>query len=258
MRFKYKNSLTKEKADLYTYYIRRVKMVVEYIILAVLLVASVTLFLTLRTKQANEKSLIAKTFASLVFVAISVLAIVQEPAKFKALFSLGLVCGLVGDIILDLKVMYPEKSKTYFNFGTLMFGIGHTLFFMAVLVYKEGMVLTGFWWVALSSLLFGAMISYLIIKLSPKMNLDMTGYKPQCMAYSTLLIFMMLISLMLAICNVKLCWILADGFALFFVSDMVLSMQYFGGKEQNKVLIIVNHVLYYLAQLAIASWVFFV
>jgi hypothetical protein len=37
----------------------------------------------------------------------------------------------------------------------------------------------------------------------------------------------------------------------------VLSTQYFGGKPDDKLLIIVNHLLYYAAQICIAS-VFFV
>lgn len=227
--------------------------------MAVLFVASVVLFLINRTKQANEKSLILKSFASLMFVAIGVLSLLKlNNVSTKALVCLGMVCGLVGDIILDLKVMYPEKSKTYFNYGTLMFGVGHTLYFMGIIMFKQDQIITGFWWVALSSVLLALLLSALIVKYSPKMGLDMAGYKTQCIIYSTLLIFMALISVVLAICGIKLCWLLAVGFVLFFVSDLILSMQYFGGKEQNKAMIIANHVLYYVAQLLIASWIFFI
>ncbi len=227
--------------------------------MAVLFAVSVFLFLLKRTQQATDKSLILKSFASLMFVAIGVLSLLKlNNVSTKALICLGMVCGLVGDIILDLKVMYPEKSKTYFNYGTLMFGVGHILYFMGIIMFKQDQIITGFWWVALSSVLLALLLSALIVKFSPKMGLDMTGYKTQCIIYSTLLIFMALISVVLAICGIKLCWLLAVGFVLFFVSDLILSMQYFGNKEQNKAMIIANHVLYYVAQLLIASWIFFI
>lgn len=234
-------------------------MLLSYILMSVLFGVSVFLFLIKRTQQATEKSLILKSFASLMFVAIGALSLLKiNDTPTKALVCLGMVCGLIGDIILDLKVMYPEKSKTYFNFGTLMFGVGHVLYFMSIVLYIQNQVVTGFGWVALSSLLFAIVISILIVKFSPKMKLDMLGYKTQCILYSTLLVFMALITTVLAICGIKLCWILASGFVLFFVSDLILSMQYFGNKEQNKAMIIANHVLYYVAQLLIASWIFFI
>lgn len=234
-------------------------MLLSYILMAVLFVASVVLFLVNRTKRATDKSLILKSFASLMFVAIGVMSLLKVyDVSAKALICLGMVCGLVGDIILDLKVMYPEKSKPYFNFGTLMFAMGHILYFMGILFYVQDQIITGFWWVALSSVLLAGLLSVLIVKFSPKMGLDMTGYKAQCAIYSTLLIFMALTTTVLAICGIKLCWLLAVGLILFFASDLILSMQYFGNKEQNKAMIIANHALYYVAQFLIASWIFFI
>ena len=43
------------------------------------------------------------------------------------------------------------------------------------------------------------------------------------------------------------------GLVLFFASDLVLSTQYFGGQQDNKILTIVNHVLYYAAQVMIVG-----
>lgn len=234
-------------------------MLLAYLLLGVLFIASVTLFLVKRSKQATAKSLILKSFSSLIFVAVGVLALFKVDAtQTKALICLGLVCGLIGDIILDLKVMYPENSKIYFNFGTLMFGVGHILYFMGVFVYIKDQTVTGFGWVAITSLLLSLVISLLIAKCAPKLKLDMADNKVACVSYSTLLIFMALITIILAICGIKLCWLLAVGFVLFLASDLILSVQYFGGKEQNKALIIANHTLYYIAQFLIVSWIFFI
>ena len=53
-------------------------------------------------------------------------------------------------------------------------------------------------------------------------------------------------------------FILAIGFGLFLASDLVLSMQYFGGKKTDKTLTFVNHLLYYAAQIVIAMFIYFI
>ena len=234
-------------------------MLYIYVALTILCLASVGVFLHLRKKSASEFSLVAKTFASLVFVAIGVISLFKAGnTEVKALFVLGLVCGLIGDIILDLKIMHPMKGRTYFNFGTLMFGLGHIVYFLGVLALINNKHATGFLWMALAALALSVVMSIGIVKMSPKLGLDMIGYKWQCGLYSVALNFMMLVSICLAICWQPICWIMAVGFTLFLASDLILSMQYFGGKEKNKALIVVNHVLYYAAQILLASFIFFI
>lgn len=232
-----------------------------YAALVALCLVGVGLFLAFRTKQATAKSLIAKTFASLVFVALAVVGLLNAGNIIvKAMFILALVCGLIGDIILDLKIMHPENKKTYFNFGTLMFGTGHILYFIGVFMYLSNLapaVVSQYWWVALCALGVSVVMAIATVKSAPMLKLDMTGYKWQCGLYSTLLTFMMIISICISFV-VPMCWILAAGFTLFLASDLVLSTQYFGGKEQNKKLIVINHVLYYVAQILLASFLFFI
>jgi len=47
------------------------------------------------------------------------------------------------------------------------------------------------------------------------------------------------------------------GSILFLLSDLVLSMTYFDGKD-SKIMIIINHVLYYAAQFSIAVAVLYI
>ena len=60
------------------------------------------------------------------------------------------------------------------------------------------------------------------------------------------------------IVNILPMYVLSIGFVLFLLSDLVLSMQYFGDKLHDKKLIIINHSLYYLAQIIIAMFLFLV
>lgn len=225
---------------------------------AVLCLVAVGVFLAWRTKQANAKSLMAKTVASVFFILMAVVSLfVPGNVQTKILFVFGLVCGLIGDIILDLKVMYPADSQKYLNFGTLMFGIGHLCYLAGVLILVLPYQVTGFWWMTGSALALSFALAAVIQVMSPKLKLDMTGFKWQSILYSAELTFMMLISICLSLVF-PIMWILAAGFTLFLASDLVLSMQYFGGKQDSKVLTIVNHVLYYLAQVLIAGFLIFI
>lgn len=229
-----------------------------YSSIVALCVISVALFLSIRTVGANSHSLIFKTFASLMFVIIGALSIISGAnPKVKILFVLGLVFGLVGDILLDLKVMHPDSESTYLNSGMMMFGCGHVLYFLGIIIFVADKDVTGFGWVLLSGLVFSLIVGALIVKFAPNLKMNFTGYKIQNWLYSSVLIFMTIISVALAVV-LPATIPLAVGFVLFLASDLVLSMQYFGGKQSSNGLTIANHVLYYVAQILIASFVWFI
>lgn len=233
-------------------------MVYIYSLLVALFIIAVTLFLLIRVSYKNEHSLVLKTIASLIFVAIGLISIIKgNDIRLKAVFTFGLICGLIGDILLDLKVMYNQQEKVYLNCGMLMFGMGHIAYFFGLIVYISDKVLTGYGWVLLASFILSLLLGALIVRFSPILKMDFTGYKWQNFLYSSILIFMTLASVCLSIV-VSYAWIMAAGFILFLASDLVLSMQYFGGKQDSKVLTIINHVLYYVAQLLLATFIFFI
>jgi hypothetical protein len=84
---------------------------------------------------------------------------------------------------------------------------------------------------------------------SKKMKLDFGKYLWQTVGYTFILSFMTVYTIILAINGMT--FIPAIGLGLFFLSDVVLSLQYFGGKIANKPLIAINHALYYLAQITL-------
>jgi uncharacterized membrane protein YhhN len=99
-------------------------MIATYILGALSLVLCIV-FCIFRSKQANVWSLALKTSASLAFVLCGLFAINATASYTSTLFIIaGLVFGLVGDIVLDLKIMYPTQSNQYFVTGTSAFAIG--------------------------------------------------------------------------------------------------------------------------------------
>lgn len=225
------------------------------VVCAVLAIA----FMVMRVWKGGLAGVIVKTLASVAFVSTGVLGIAMSELCNKvplALIVIGLLCGMVGDILLDLKVVY-DNDKFYLNFGMLSFGLGHVAYFtafsMLALATMDSLLLpiliaVGAAVVLTVGTVFGG------IKM---MKLDFGKFLWQTIAYSFVLTFMMAYTLVLAIMGGGM-WLTFVGLLLFFLSDVVLSTQYFGGQLHNKVFIVINHTLYYAAQIILAIIVFLV
>jgi len=214
------------------------------------------LFLIIRTTIGGAYAIITKALASFAFIGLGVVGMATTGMSVFALcVIMGLVCGLIGDILLDNKIIYPEHSNIYLNAGMASFGIGHVFYFIAlssiaISIGKSGIIL-------LLSLAVSLVATFGIMLLSKPLKLDFGKFFYQSLAYTLILTFMTTYSITLA-CYVSNLWVLAIGLTLFFLSDLVLSTQYFGGKQDNKMLIWINHILYYAAQIMIACTLFLV
>lgn len=209
-----------------------------------------TTFIIVRVQKGGMTALYLKALASVGFVGLGlVMFFGYAPADWKSIFViLGLVMGLAGDVLLDFKIVQKEKSDTYLNWGMLAFGVGHIFYFVyLVLQLPEFNV-----WGLIIAIGVAALITFAIIKfIAPLMKLDFGKFKWQSAAYSFVLSFVMLYAITCAVLTPSF-WLIALGLSLIFVSDLILSTMYFGGKENDKLLCILNHAVYYLGQIAIA------
>jgi uncharacterized membrane protein YhhN len=158
---------------------------------------------------------------------------------------MGLVCGLIGDILLDLKIVYTESSSLYQHGGMIAFLAGHLFYLTALIIFF------GFSWIPVIIALALAIIIALVSKYILKFNF--AEHTIDTYAYSFVLSYMMTQACYAAVtqgftaCTV----LLAAGSILFLLSDLVLVMTYYDGKD-SRPFIAVNHVLYYAAQFTIA------
>ena len=213
------------------------------------------LFCIFRANKANVYSLILKIVASLCFILCGIFAVRgASPSgnllSIDLLIICGLVCGLVGDIVLDLKVMYPQQNNQYFISGTSAFSLGHVFYFLATVFYNSEISPKTLPWNILASIGIALILTTVIMLSSKKMNMQFGKMFYVVAFYSLILTFMLSYSIAVAIFS-PIFWIFAGGMIAFILSDLVLSMQYFGNRHE-KVWIYVNHILYYLAQIAIA------
>lgn len=217
------------------------------------------LFIIFRIIKGGEVAVLLKALASLSLVATAVVGLGTcelDNTTPAILIVVGLLFGMAGDILLDLKVVY-DNDKVYLNGGMLSFALGHIAYFASFtliafksLDYLEFPLIVSFW--------SAIVLTFAIIVLGKSvMKLDFGKYLWQSIGYTFILSFMVVYAMILSIYNAGL-WYAVIALGLFFVSDLVLSTQYFGGKLQSKPLIAINHILYYSAQIIIAMLVFLI
>ena len=210
---------------------------------------ALTVFLIARDRNGSVQALHLKTLTSFLFIAVAFMSFIVNPgqgvATFAMLIMMGLICGLIGDIVLDLKVMYRESSSLYQHGGMVAFLVGHMYYLAALIIYF------GFSWMPVVIALVLAVIIGLVSKFILKFNF--AEHTISTYAYSFFLSYMMTQACYAAItqgfttCTV----LLAAGAILFLLSDLVLVMIYYDNKD-SRPFIAANYILYYAAQYTIA------
>ena len=225
-------------------------------ILTIFGILSVSFFLWLRVSRRYVEATIFKTFASLLFVATGSIAWHAGGAGFWGTFILlGLVFGLTGDVFLDLKVAYSADSEKWTSAGMAAFAFGHVLYLTGVFIDAGSFLAKPVSWLAIPVLLAAGFTAGVWV-VAPKMQLHYGKFLIPSLSYAFLLSFFVLVCGKLFI-QTHFAWrwgLLLFGAFLFLVSDLILSLQYFGPKqhENNRIWIITNHATYYMAQFSIA------
>lgn len=254
-----------------------------YFLLAVGIVMLI-LFLIARDKKSSMLAIILKTVTSLFFIATGLAAMVENGVAHDldkialpcALVLMGLVLGMVGDITLDFKIYFKGLEGEYANagkdkdsmmyFGMLAFGIGHVLYITSMAIRFPGYEMNVLWSALISIAVVAVMFCVTIFAL----KMQFGKFLIPSIIYAFLLCWFVVMSVM----YVKPAGasassiVLLVGSILFVISDMVLSMTYFSKPEdyqrqgalnpESRLMIIVNHVTYYLAQFLIALSLLFI
>ena len=232
-----------------------------FIALALGIVATIA-FLVKRVKEGGVKAAMLKAFASTLFIATGVAATASVIGADKFSFALfvvmGLVMGLMGDIWLDLKWVYPETNDTYTFAGFGSFMIGHFFYLAGLFIHYADFTKPLYIVIpAVIALLLGGGV----VILEKPMKMVYGKFKAITGVYGFVLGFMTFLSSSLALMHnfgeMTLNFMFVGG-VLFLLSDLILSGTYFGEGKRRPVDIVTNHVAYYAAQFVIASAVLFI
>jgi len=233
------------------------------IVSCVLGLVAVLAFLITCNKKRSVPGVFTKMVASIFFIATAffgvnhVISATADMAviKYGLMVIMGLVFGLLGDIYLDQKWVYPKDDEKYLYAGFAVFAIGHFFYVGAMIMQAE----LGFvhMLIAIALAFVIAIVNALLEKPS---KLDYGKFRPIVFLYSAVVGLTMttagvaLVATYLAEGSIAACvpyivFTLAGG--LFLISDIILPGQYFGPRN-TPVNFVLNHVTYYIAQYLIA------
>ncbi len=215
-----------------------------------------------KLRAYSLKAVYLKTLVSVLFFAVGVTGAFRSAGAGKETLLcpfvlMGLLFGLLGDIWLDLKYVFPEKDEAFTYAGFCVFGIGHVLYVLGMLLTwpPEGRALT-----VLLPLLLALLLSAGNAVLEKPMGLRYGKMKPTVIVYGFLLFSTLTVSGALAMDHgwqVPALNMIFLGGILFALSDLVLSGTYFGKGKDRPIDIILNYLSYYPAQFLIASSLLF-
>ena len=219
--------------------------------------AALAFYIREKIRGYTVNAVLIKSLVSFLFLAVAVCGAWHAAARGKAsllcpLVILGLLAGLLGDIWLDLKFVFPGKDRPFTLAGFFCFGVGHVLYITGLLAsfFPEGQPLF---------LLIPALLALLAaaanLLLEKPMHLRFGSLRPTVIVYSLLLFSTVFLSGSLALAKDWRCLPLNLFFAgsvLFALSDLILSGTYFGEGKERPVDLALNYLTYYPAQFLIA------
>ena len=233
---------------------------------ALLLVCgAVLLFVYIREKirAYSVRAVLLKSVVSMLFIMVGVYGTWLSASKGSAsllcpFVVLGLLCGLLGDVWLDLKYVFPEKDEPFTYAGFCVFGVGHILYIIGMLLtcYPTGKPMT-----LIVPVLLALVLSIGNAVLEKPMKLIYGKFKPVVITYGVILFAMVLISGRLALhygwAKTPLNLIFIGG-VFFAISDLILSGTYFGTGRERPIDLALNYITYYTGQFLIASALVFI
>lgn len=227
------------------------------ILLTVIGAAVLVLYVREKLRSYSPKALMLKSAVSFFFIAVAIAALAESGAVYGYFVLAALVCGLLGDIWLDLKYVYRQDEETFTFAGFMAFGCGHIIFITGLLINYADFSRPFY---IIIPILIGIIAGIVTGLAGPLMKLDYGKYKTIVMVYGALLFGVTVLAGSLALMNsfsVPLLNLMFVGGVLFAISDLVLSGTYFGEGKERPVDIILNYIFYYGAQFVIAWAVFF-
>lgn len=174
--------------------------------------------------------------------------------KYSLPLMMGGVFGLMGDIYLDQKWLYPEHNDQYLNMGFISFGIGH--FFYIGAIYAQAKFTPKD---MLIPLVVGAVVTLSNLALEKPTKQKYGKFYAIVTLYCLILGTMVGTSLWAAIKTGQVAYIVFNiGAVLFLISDIILSPMYFAIKQDRNTPFnfVINHATYYIGQFMIAFSVF--
>ena len=218
-----------------------------------LVIAGIILQALFISVEHNGKLVLAdilKGSAAFMFVLIGYNAYLVTNNPFNKQLLLGLFFGMVGDILLNLRYIFPEKGQKIFIAGIVAFLIGHIMYLVALIPQAH------YDWLKYC-VIIGIIVAALLLLYIFKTMEVKTVFKIFGVFYLGAVFVMCSIAIGIAIfVPTRRSIIYAIGAVLFTVSDVILIFNTFSGTTRFS-LRICNLFMYYIGQILIALSMFY-
>ena len=202
-------------------------------------------------KQRSVGGVFLKNMVSIFFIITAVIALIQNPSQYiyGVLILAGLVFGMLGDIYLDQKWVYPDDNRKYLYAGFISFALGH-LFYIPAIIKTAAIPLKLLWIPAV----FAVVVAGFALLTEKPTKQDFGEFRLTVGLYGLVVAGMAGTSMVAAVTTKSPAFICcAVGGVMFLISDLILSPMYFGPKEKNNPTnFFINHLTYYIAQYLLA------
>lgn len=219
-------------------------------LLIVCCLAIMSIFIYFEKKEKYVLAVVLKGLASLMFVLLGFWCAKNTgDTNFNKMVKVGLILGLIADVMLNLRFVFKTKGKLVFLVGILVFLSGHILYLCALIPTTNNIVLP---------LIIGVILTAIIIKWIFTQIEAQKAFKIFGIFYIGAIVIMncfAAVNLIQDITNARYI-IFAIGALSFLISDIVLILNTFG-KETKFSLRITNLSLYYIGQILIAISMFY-
>ena len=220
-----------------------------YVLMIIISLILAAAFTFRRSQRKDAVSLLLKTAASAAFIMLGFVSFRGSQGVVSIAILPGLVMGLIGDMYLDMKYVFPKYDAMFTFTGFGAFILGHICYLIFLFsqypVTRAGLII---------ALIIGIAAGIGIYLTPEMMKVDYGRFRVISAAYAALLIFVTIYSLCLCFAGftgAKMVFFL--GILLFLFSDLVLSQIYFGQEQDTPRNSMINHAAYYLGQILIAA-----
>ena len=197
------------------------------------------LFIKVEHDEKYVPAVILKGTASLMFV---LLGLGYRSLSGKYIF-LGLLFGMIGDILLNLRFVFPKSGQKIFLIGIVAFLTGHILYLVSLLPHAVHPLR----YILIGAVVAGTLLLYIFKTMDVKPAFKIFG-----VFYLGAVFIMTSIAIGIAVADPSMKNIIyAVGAVLFTASDVVLIFNTFSGVTKFS-LRITNLSLYYIGQILIA------
>ena len=225
-------------------------LIIVFSILFALLTVAELFFAFIEADKARK---IVKPFLMFVATLLCLFLFPMQPFLY-----LGCFFGLLGDVFLDIKYINTTKETLWTSLGFCAFGVGHIFFITGLFTCFFNFSLNVLY-IIIPIIIALALttLSLLMEKFTPIRYKNM---KPFVIVYGFLLFFVTAIyfsgTIQSGWQNMTLL-IFSMGLVMFALSDLILNNTYFAPGFNTPAFVISNHIIYYIAQFAIAASLMF-